>query len=760
MSYLFKSHNERIISVNANVKIINRRGQITVLCHKLPFMRYYEGDLATQKVAIIQLYRTGFAEQKQLARAFGIHPNTVNNLIRSYGKIKDLSFLQRRRGPKDNYFLTPRVKRVIYEEVSLSQGKLSENELAHLVSQRIGEDISRASISKALIEGGFKDSLDDPSSSYQLELTFEEESDPNQLKFNFIWNSDNCSLNGKSKPDLAQRNNNNSDQKSVMLTRVDQFYLKRLSKGCICQYGGILIYNHLIEKLEFGSLMEEYLSPLNTREISSKKICYSLLYGALLGVKSIEAFDRFFKKDFGILLGKPTSFSAKTYRKFFDDMSSLNKTEEIMLSFAHRFLECKIVQIGVFYFDGHFIPYHGAENLTKGFYTTIRLAMKGNLHYFVNDKSGGPLFFMLKEAQVDLIRIIPELIAKTRQIIKEYTPKVEPLKICFDRGGWSAPFFKKLDTKYRVLFYTWRKNVPLEINEIPEEEFKACLVKLKFEKIIVKYLDETIFLEDYGKIRCLTVIHPKSKKRSQILTNDFSSRAKEAVQIMFGRWGQENFFKIMKERYHLDYFPGYDIEELENQPLVKNPKLLGAKRAKKKLQVELAKKRKTLITRFTAKKKNAISLGEYKQKQAALINEMKTLKERIAQINREVKKLPSRVSALEVYSKRRFSICDFEKKRFFDLIKIVAYNIEHEMSKAFSSYYTRKDCYQVMRMIPERTTEVKLVNNDTLLVKIKDLGTDRMNQLAQRFLTEINNIGGRTLDKFRLKLSFDVEFEE
>ena len=82
------------------------------------------------------------------------------------------------------------------------------------------------------------------------------------------------------------------------------------------------------------------------------------------------------------------------------------------------------------------------------------------------------------------------------------------------------------------------------------------------------------------------------------------------------------------------------------------------------------------------------------------------------------------------------------------------------MTKAFSSYYTRKDCYQVMRMIPERATEVKLINNNTLLVKIKDLGTDRMNQLAQKFLTDINNFGGKTLDKFQLKLLFDVEFEE
>ena len=56
MSYLFKNHKDRIISVNANVKIINRKGRITVLCHKLPFVQYYEGDLTTQKVAIIQLH--------------------------------------------------------------------------------------------------------------------------------------------------------------------------------------------------------------------------------------------------------------------------------------------------------------------------------------------------------------------------------------------------------------------------------------------------------------------------------------------------------------------------------------------------------------------------------------------------------------------------------------------------------------------------------------------------------------------------------
>ncbi len=35
-----------------------------------------------------------------------------------------------------------------------------------------------------------------------------------------------------------------------------------------------------------------------------------------------------------------------------------------------------------------------------------------------------------------------------------------------------------------------------------------------------------------------------------------------------------------------------------------------------------------------------------------------------------------------------------------------------------------------------------------------------MNQFAQRFLAEINNPGGKTLDKFRLKLLFGAELQE
>jgi len=130
MFFMFKYFKNHIVFVNSKVKILKRKGRITVLCRKMPFMQYKEGDLISQKIAMLQLYLNGLANQKQIAQGFGIHPNTISNLVHSYGRRGDLSFLETKRGPKDVRILTPAVRRVIYEETVLSQGKLSENELS------------------------------------------------------------------------------------------------------------------------------------------------------------------------------------------------------------------------------------------------------------------------------------------------------------------------------------------------------------------------------------------------------------------------------------------------------------------------------------------------------------------------------------------------------------------------------------------------------------------------------------------------------
>ena len=94
MLFPFKHFKNHVVLVNSKVKILKRKGRITVLCRKIPFMQYGEEDSISQKMAMLQLYLNGLANQKQIAQGFGVHPNTVSNLVHSYEKRGNLSFLE------------------------------------------------------------------------------------------------------------------------------------------------------------------------------------------------------------------------------------------------------------------------------------------------------------------------------------------------------------------------------------------------------------------------------------------------------------------------------------------------------------------------------------------------------------------------------------------------------------------------------------------------------------------------------------------
>lgn len=246
MLFLFKHFKNHVVPVNSKVKILKRKGRITVLCCKIPFMQYREEDLISQKIAMLQLYLYGFANQKQIAQSFGVHPNTISNLVRSHERRGDLSFLETKKGPKDARILTPAVRRIIYEEAVLSQGKLSENELSQIVSTRIGEPVSQRSIGRVLEEGEFKKQAETNSSYAQLEFDLLQEKENKQLELNLSSSLSSSFSPAVNRTSSLQKNTAPLTKDPIYLNKVDQFYLKRLSKGCICQYGGTLIYNHLI----------------------------------------------------------------------------------------------------------------------------------------------------------------------------------------------------------------------------------------------------------------------------------------------------------------------------------------------------------------------------------------------------------------------------------------------------------------------------------------------------------------------------------
>ncbi len=91
---------------------------------------------------------------------------------------------------------------------------------------------------------------------------------------------------------------------------------------------------------------------------SLEELCTTLFYFDVFGFRSLEDFKRVYPEEFGLLIGRSTSPSLFTLRRFLHKVRELNKSEELIDEFALMYLNSGIAKWGVLYIDGHFLPYY------------------------------------------------------------------------------------------------------------------------------------------------------------------------------------------------------------------------------------------------------------------------------------------------------------------------------------------------------------------------------------------------------------------
>lgn len=202
--------------------------------------------------------------------------------------------------------------------------------------------------------------------------------------------------------------------------------------------------------------------------------------------------------------------------------------------------------------------------------------MRGNELYVITDLQGRPLFFITESNEIDFRPIIHRSAAK----LKEYG--IARPTLVFDRGGYGVHFFKELDQI--ADFVTWAKYVSdRSLANIPDSAFTAGL-QFKNHKYLIAEQIKTVkesfqTAQKDGRsqpatieLRMVVLEKLKTGKRIAIYTNNKDKPLSDIAYYMLNRWGDsENVFKELMARFNLNYHPGYDIKELENQPLVDNP---------------------------------------------------------------------------------------------------------------------------------------------------------------------------------------------
>lgn len=117
------------------------------------YMRWRSGDETAERMAIVQLYELGIGTQEELAKAFGIHVNSVGKYVSEFKADGGSGLISMVRGPKQSWKVIPEVRAKILITV-LKEGVREYGAIQKKLEGYWHKRVSKESIRQVLLEDG------------------------------------------------------------------------------------------------------------------------------------------------------------------------------------------------------------------------------------------------------------------------------------------------------------------------------------------------------------------------------------------------------------------------------------------------------------------------------------------------------------------------------------------------------------------------------------------------------------------------------
>ena len=682
------------ISGVAYMKDLGSHIRIVVNHHHL--FEYKKEDRISKVASIVTLMKTGAAKQIEIAQAFDINRDTSRRYLHNVEKYGLAGLFMTKTGPQGPHKITPKVHRFIVEKLHINQGVAA---ILRAVKEEYDIELSRKSIERirvSLSEGSSAKVTTEP-----MELAFEDTEE---------------SVEEAHGEPLLAKDAISSDE--------------TMEAGAAEQApAGVFLLWPFLHLLGFKDIVNSVFSPLRARLFFVRETLLTIILLAFLRCRSVEDYKTLEKRRLGLFWEGSRGMDLRTLRRKLSLLSFEKKALSLLTRLAKRYQEIGLVQCGVLYFDGHFIPYYGERNLHKGFFTQRRLAVAGQNQFFLNDTNGRPIFFWLKPADKTLLKVIPSICEQ----IKELTGQ-ETFTIVFDRGGFSSKLFYTLENNTEVKFITYLRGCK---ERVAPSAFNRYSIEYRRRK-------EQAELAELGYIgmspqHYRLVVRKKSEKQTFILTNDFERTVPQIATLMFNRWSQENFFKYMVREYHLDSLMSYLAEESSEVIMVTNPARGENRRMKKELEKKLGQLEHFLAEKFTVSRRRALS-QRMRQKSHNAQERTAEIKDSIKRLNTQYRQMPKKIPASQLGDNRAREIFYQEKKMLVDSLKLLAYNAEEWLLDILAREYNdSRDFRRVLLLIMKQPGTIQRID-DRIIIQLHSLHNPRYQRAAEYLCEKINQM--------------------
>jgi transposase len=409
----------------------------------------------------------------------------------------------------------------------------------------------------------------------------------------------------------------------------------------------------------------------------------TLVLMALLRIKRPEHLKERDPAAFGRLLGLDRAPEVKTLRRQLTRLAAHHCAEQLGTELARRRVDQRGQLMGFLYVDGHVRAYHGERTISSNAYVPRRhLAMPAITDYWINDRSGDPLLVMTAEVDAALSKALPKVLRQVREVVGD-----RRVTIVFDRGGWSPKLFAAM-IKDGFDILTYRKGRSRRINE---QRFTRRRAKLDGRWVSYFLHDQPVrFLKGKLRLRQVTRLCDDGHQ-TQVLASRWDLRDIEVAYRMFDRWRQENFFKYMREEFLLDALVDYHVEPDDPTRTIPNPERRALDKEIRAARADLTKiEREYGAAAADNSAQRRPTMRGFKIAHSKLGKQLHAARARVARLFEKRRNVLKRVEIRDL-SKPAVVKLATERKHLTDIIKLIAYQAESDLLAMLRPHYARAD---------------------------------------------------------------------
>ncbi len=672
--------------INERCALRTKDGYCVVLVSGMPMAHYPVGDRMSEAYAMVNLIDQGWADQNDVARAFGYSARTARRYQRRFDEGGLAALGQPGGYPRGRARMTP-IRRGLVQQLK------AKGHSHHEIARRLG--VSVRAIRKTLRRLGWK-----PTPVTQAELPLDS-STPTHSAL-----SASVALAGITPPARPPEQEGDSNLSAFSATSAESLpphsldtdpsdrsgdrLMARLGLlndaaplfGCgtaIPRAGVLLALPALISGGVFECAKKIYGS-IGPAFYGLRTSLLTLLLMALWRIKRPEGLKEHSPADLGRVLGLDRAPEVKTLRRKLARLAAHGRAAEFGRALAQQRVARRGAVLGFLYVDGHVRVYHGKYRLPKAHVAQMRLSMPATSDYWVNDTAGDPLFVVTAEANAGLVKMLPSILQQVRLLVGK-----RRVTIVFDRGGYSPKLFQQIRAADFDLL-TYRKG---RFPHIARKCFRKHRTRRDGRILTYVLADREVRLLK-GKVRLRQVTRQmENGHQTPILTSRRDLPAAQVAYRMFERWRQENFFKYLAEEYALDALAEYAVVPDDPTREVPNPVWAALDAKFRQAQADLDRLQAEYgLEAFTNLEGQRPSMRGFKIAQGKLGQKICNAVQRFLRLQKRRAAVPRRVPVQKTVEEPVVKLAP-ERKHLTNLIKMVAFQAESNLLRIVASHYRR-----------------------------------------------------------------------